>query len=61
MKRFLVILTIIFSVKLVAQDYKSFAMWNTALPVEQRVNDVVSRLTLAECNTCCSKIGHTCI
>jgi beta-glucosidase len=31
-----------------AQDYKSFPMWNYNLPVEQRVNDVVSRLTLEE-------------
>jgi beta-glucosidase len=31
-----------------AQDYKSFPMWNYKLPVEQRVNDVVSRLTLEE-------------
>ena len=31
-----------------AQDYKSFPMWNTSLPIEQRVNDVVSRLTLEE-------------
>lgn len=31
-----------------AQDYKSFPMWNTALPTEQRVNDLVSRLTLEE-------------
>lgn len=31
-----------------AQDYRSFAMWNPKLPVEQRVNDVVSRLTLEE-------------
>ncbi len=31
-----------------AQNYKSFPMWNTALPFEQRVNDVVSRLTLEE-------------
>lgn len=31
-----------------AQDYKSFPMWNTSLPTEQRVNDVVSRLTLEE-------------
>lgn len=29
-------------------DYKSFPMWNTKLPFEQRVNDVVSRLTLEE-------------
>jgi len=31
-----------------AQEYKSYPMWNTSLPVEQRVNDVVSRLTLEE-------------
>ncbi|MGQ0740016.1 MAG: glycoside hydrolase family 3 C-terminal domain-containing protein [Bacteroidota bacterium] len=31
-----------------AQDYKFFPVWNTKLPVEQRVNDVVSRLTLEE-------------
>ncbi len=31
-----------------AQDHKSFPMWNTSLPFEQRVNDVVSRLTLEE-------------
>ncbi|HET9430126.1 MAG TPA: glycoside hydrolase family 3 N-terminal domain-containing protein, partial [Chitinophagaceae bacterium] len=31
-----------------AQDYKSFPMWNPKLPVAQRVNDVVSRLTLEE-------------
>lgn len=29
-------------------DYKSFPMWNTKLSFEQRVNDVVSRLTLEE-------------
>jgi beta-glucosidase len=31
-----------------AQEYKSFPMWNTSLSFEQRVNDVVSRLTLEE-------------
>ncbi len=31
-----------------AQDYKSFPMWNYNLPVEKRVNDVISRLTLEE-------------
>jgi beta-glucosidase len=31
-----------------AQDYKSFPMWNYNLPFEQRVNDVVNRLTLEE-------------
>ncbi len=31
-----------------AQDYKKLPFWNYHLPVEQRVNDVVSRLTLEE-------------
>lgn len=31
-----------------AQNYKSFPMWNYNLPFKQRVNDVVSRLTLEE-------------
>jgi beta-glucosidase len=31
-----------------AQDYRSYPMWNPSLPIEQRVNDVVSRLTLEE-------------
>lgn len=31
-----------------AQDYKSFPMWNPSLPVEQRVNDLINRLTLDE-------------
>src|SRR6187200_877947 len=31
-----------------AQDYRSFPMWDPSLPMEQRVNDVVSRLTLEE-------------
>src|SRR6478736_7174065 len=31
-----------------AQDYRSFPMWNTNLSFDQRVNDVVSRLTLEE-------------
>ena len=31
-----------------SQDYKSFPMWNPKLPIEQRVGDVVSRLTLEE-------------
>lgn len=32
----------------IGQEYKSYPMWNTKLPIEQRVNDVVSRLTLEE-------------
>ncbi len=31
-----------------AQDYKSYPMWNYRLPVEQRVNDLIGRLTLEE-------------
>jgi beta-glucosidase len=31
-----------------SQDYKNYPMWNPALPMEQRVNDLVSRLTLEE-------------
>ena len=48
MKRLLVLIATAFSAELFAQDYKSFPMWNPALPMEQRVNDVVSRLTLEE-------------
>ncbi len=31
-----------------AQDYRSYPMWNANLPLEQRVNDLVGRLTLEE-------------
>ncbi len=31
-----------------AQDYKSLPFWNHKLPLQQRVNDLVSRLTLEE-------------
>jgi beta-glucosidase len=48
MKRFLVFIAITACLDLFAQDYKSFPMWNPALPIEQRVSDVVSRLTLEE-------------
>lgn len=48
MKRFFSIALIFFAAKANAQDYKSFPMWNYNLPFEQRVNDVVSRLTLEE-------------
>ena len=48
MKQFLLIIGIFFLVKLSAQDYKQFPMWNTTLSFEQRVSDVVSRLTLEE-------------
>lgn len=54
MKKAVVILLLSIVLNADAQDtpqgtaYKSFPMWNTALPFEQRVNDVVSRLTLEE-------------
>ena len=48
MKRNFLIVVLFFSFSLYAQDYKSFPMWDPSLPIEQRVNDVVSRLTLEE-------------
>ncbi len=48
MKRIFLPLAIVAFLQSQAQDYKSFPMWNPKLPVEQRVNDVVSRLTLEE-------------
>jgi len=48
MKKTLSITIIFFSITVSAQEYKSFPMWDPSLPIEQRVNDVVSRLTLEE-------------
>ena len=48
MKKTLSIVVLFFSICVHAQDYKSFPMWDPSLPMEQRVNDVVSRLTLEE-------------
>jgi beta-glucosidase len=48
MKFLLFITTLLSATTINAQDYKSFPMWNYNLPMEQRVNDVVSRLTLEE-------------
>ncbi len=31
-----------------AQDFRQYPMWNASLPMKQRVNDLVSRLTLEE-------------
>lgn len=31
-----------------AQEYRSYPMWNASLPVEQRVNDLIQRLSLEE-------------
>ena len=48
MKKTFSIVAFLFVFSVHAQDYKSFPMWNYNLPFEQRVNDVVSRLTLEE-------------
>src|SRR6185503_5811462 len=48
MRKILSIAILFFSVIVKAQDYRSFPMWNTSLSIEERVNDVVSRLTLEE-------------
>lgn len=37
-----------FSCTIYAQEYAGYPMWNPSLPLEQRVDDVVSRLTLEE-------------
>lgn len=48
MKRLNLIAFLLVTVLAHAQDYKSFPMWNPQLPMEQRVNDLVGRLTLEE-------------
>ncbi|PZR28840.1 MAG: glycosyl hydrolase [Citrobacter freundii] len=48
MKKIFCFLSLCTSVFVNAQDYTSYPMWNPKLPIEQRVNDVVSRLTLEE-------------
>lgn len=48
MKKIIILALIGFFTKAVAQDYRSFPMWDYKLPMEQRVNDVVNRLTLEE-------------
>lgn len=48
MKKNLLVIILFSALVTKAQDYKSFPMWNPSLPIEQRVNDVVSRLTLEE-------------
>jgi beta-glucosidase len=48
MKKNLLSIFLLLSLSASAQDYKSFPMWNPSLSIEQRVNDVVSRLTLEE-------------
>ena len=48
MKKIITVILLFAGLHVSAQDYKSFPMWNYKLPVEQRVNDLISRLTLEE-------------
>jgi len=48
MKKILLLICLGFILNAKTQEYKSYPMWNYKLPLEQRVNDVVSRLTLEE-------------
>ncbi len=48
MKKLFLVIAIHLGTTLLAQDYKTFPMWNPALPAEQRAKDVISRLTLEE-------------
>src|SRR6187455_2972126 len=48
MKKLFLSIACLFTLMANAQDYRSFPMWNTKLSFDQRVNDVVSRLTLEE-------------
>lgn len=48
MKRLFALLGLLLHLGAGAQEYKNYPMWNHRLPVEQRVNDLISRLTLEE-------------
>ncbi|MBK6949523.1 MAG: glycoside hydrolase family 3 C-terminal domain-containing protein [Haliscomenobacter sp.] len=48
MKKPFLFLLLLANLPLLSQDYKSYPMWNPQLPVEQRINDLISRLTLEE-------------
>lgn len=48
MKFKITIVALLASIFIRAQEYKNFPMWNPRVPLEERVNDVVSRLTLEE-------------
>lgn len=48
MKQILITMAMAGSTFLQAQEYKSLPMWNHNLPMEQRVSDLVGRLTLEE-------------
>ncbi|MBI1342224.1 MAG: glycosyl hydrolase [Terrimonas sp.] len=47
-KKFIPLLFSCFLLRADAQDYQSLPMWDYKIPVEQRVNDLVKRLTLEE-------------
>ncbi|WPV70545.1 glycoside hydrolase family 3 C-terminal domain-containing protein [Chitinophaga sp. LS1] len=48
MKKLIVFIGLFVAGSSLGQQYKSFPMWDYTLPVEQRVNDLVHRLTLEE-------------
>ncbi|HMO33431.1 MAG TPA: glycoside hydrolase family 3 C-terminal domain-containing protein [Lacibacter sp.] len=48
MKRLFALLGLLLHQAAGAQEFKNYPMWNHRLPVEQRVNDLISRLTLEE-------------
>lgn len=48
MKKWILIFVCSLPLVTAAQHYRSFPMWNTHLKTEQRVNDLVARLTLEE-------------
>ena len=48
MKALLSLIFWMVSTAVFSQDFKSLPMWNTGVPVEKRVHDLVSRLTLEE-------------
>ena len=48
LKKILPAIAFLGTISVNAQDYRQFPMWDYRLPIEQRVNDVVSRLTLEE-------------
>ncbi|HSK12435.1 MAG TPA: glycoside hydrolase family 3 C-terminal domain-containing protein [Phnomibacter sp.] len=48
MKRPVWLLALSISYSVQAQEYRNYSMWDPSLPFEQRVNDLVSRLTLEE-------------
>src|SRR3990170_8178752 len=48
MKKIFVISATLIATVTCAQNYQAFPMWNTNLPIEKRVDDLVGRLTLEE-------------